>query len=80
MDDFKLKNIYNFLYLRTYKINKIKCKTDILRKPMNYKITPEKLNMLLKDFINDKTHILTTNILNSIIIMNGIQLYFNPQL
>jgi hypothetical protein len=79
VDDFKLKNIYNFLYLRTYKINKIKGINAILRQP-EYKMTPENLNMSLKDFISDKTHLLTTNAVNSIIIMNGIQLYFTPQL
>ena len=79
MDDFKLKNIYNFLYLRTYKINKIKGITEILKEP-EYKMTPENVNMSLKDFITDKTHLLTTNAVNSIIIMNGIQLYFTPQL
>tara|TARA_Y100000389_G_C17209668_1_gene387879 strand:- start:187 stop:564 length:378 start_codon:yes stop_codon:yes gene_type:complete len=79
MDDFKLKNIYNFLYLRTYKIKKIKGTTDILREP-DYKITPENLNMFLKEFITDKKDLLTTNTVNSIIIMNGIQLYFTPQL
>ena len=79
IDDFKLKNIYNFLYLRTYKINKIKGITEILKEP-EYKMTPENVNMSLKDFITDKTHLLTTNAVNSIIIMNGIQLYFTPQL
>ena len=79
MEDFKLKNIYNFLYLRTYKINKIKGTTDILREP-DYKITPENLNMFLKEFITDNKDLLTTNTVNSIIIMNGIQLYFTPQL
>lgn len=79
IDDFKLKNIYNFLYLRTYKINKIKGLNEILREP-EYKMTPESLNLSLKEFISDKTHLLTTNAVNSIIIMNGIQLYFTPQL
>lgn len=79
VDIFKLKNIYNFLYLRTYKINKIKGDNDVLTKYEN-KITPEIMNMLLKDFISDKGHLLTTNVVNSIIIMNGIQLYFTPQL
>lgn len=79
VDIFKLKNIYNFLYLRTYKINKIKRDNEVLTKYEN-KITPEIMNMLLKDFISDKGHLLTTNAVNSIIIMNGIQLYFTPQL
>ena len=79
VDIFKLKNIYNFLYLRTYKINKLKGDTDVLTKSKN-KITPENMNMFLKDFISDKEHLLTTNAVNSIIIMNGIQLYFTPQL
>ena len=49
VDIFKLKNIYNFLYLRTYKINKLKGNTDVLTKSKN-KITPENMNMFLKDF------------------------------
>jgi len=70
MEIFKLKNIYNYLYLRTYKINQKIGNTNILKK-CNGNLSHGEMNQMLTDFINkDK--------LKSIIIMNGIQLYFTP--
>ena len=72
MEIFKLKNIYNYLYLRTYKINQKIGNTDILKK-CNGNLSHEEMNQMLTNFINkDKV--------KSIIIMNGIQLYFTPLL
>ena len=64
---FKIKNIYNFIYLRIYKLNKLFDKVDLIER-YNGKITPEIFNNQLKDYIND-------NIIKAIIIMNSIQIY-----
>jgi hypothetical protein len=67
---FKLKNLYNYLFLRTIKINhKFPCiPTMNLNK---YIQTFEELNKELSDYINAEN-------LRAIIIMNGIQHYFIP--
>ena len=65
--DYKLKNLYNFIYLRLYKINKKFPSINIIKK-INIPITPIYFNTLMKDFING-------NIINAIIIMNAIQIY-----
>ena len=64
---FKIKNIYNFIYLRIYKLNKLFDEIDLIEK-YNGKITPEIFNTQLKNYIND-------NIIKTIIIMNSIQIY-----
>jgi len=78
LDTFKLKNIYRYLYLRTYKISeKTEGKTPSLKKKEG-KISGEELNEYLNKYINPSG---TDPILiQSIIIMNGIQLYFFPQI
>ena len=78
LDTFKLKNIYRYLYLRTYKISgKINGKMIPLKKKEG-KISGEELNEYLNKHINPTG---TEPILiHSIIIMNGIQLYFFPQI
>ena len=78
LDTFKLKNIYRYLYLRTYKISgKINCKMIPLKKKEG-KISGEELNEYLNKYINPTG---TEPILiHSIIIMNGIQLYLFPQI
>lgn len=78
LDTFKLKNIYRYLYLRTYKISgKINGKMIPLKKKEG-NISGEELNEHLNKYINPTG---TEPILiHSIIIMNGIQLYFFPQI
>ena len=64
---FKIKNIYNFIYLRIYKLNKLFDEIDLIEKYTG-KITPEVFNTQLKNYING-------NIIKAIIIMNSIQIY-----
>ncbi len=73
LDLFKLKNIYQFLYLRTYKINRETCLPK-----KNKKINGKELDDYLNEYIisNNSDH----KIMNSIILMNGIQLYFYPNI
>ena len=68
-DEFKLKNIYQFLYLRSLKIN---IKYQKIEKMIHNKdfIKPKDLNDLLNNYIQK-------NILKSIFIINSIQLYYN---
>ena len=72
---FKLKNVYQFLYLRIYKIIRKGYTIDPLSK-INKKISGEELNQYLHEYINQKDG--EHRLINSIIIMNGIQLYFYP--
>ena len=68
-DTFKLKNFYQFLYLRIIHINRKYKKIDILPQNNNF-INCKDLNSLLKNYIQNNT-------IKSIIIMNAIQLYYN---
>lgn len=70
MESFKLKNIYNFIYLRIYKLRKLGYNLRELQK-IDKKINGNELERFLSEYINDQ-------ILYSIIIMNAIQLYFYP--
>ena len=65
--DYKLKNLYRFIYLRLYSINK---KYPIVNVIENVKthISPEEFNHIIDSFINGNKR-------NAIIIMNSIQLY-----
>ena len=74
---FKLKNVYQFLYLRIYKIIRKGYTIDPLSK-INKKISGEELNQYLHEYINQKDG--ENRLINSIIIMNGIQLYFYPHI
>ena len=74
---FKLKNVYQFLYLRIYKIIRKGYTIDPLSK-INKKISGEELNQYLHEYINQKDG--EHRLINSIIIMNGIQLYFYPHI
>ena len=75
LDMFKLKNIYRYLYLRTYKINERSGgKIPPLPKIVG-KITGEELNRYLNEYINLKKE---STLIHGIIIMNGIQMYFFP--
>ena len=69
LDTFKIKNLYSYLYLRSLKL-KGKYKTTEM-KLNKYINCPSIMNEELVNYIN-KDKIL------SIIIMNGIQHYFNP--
>ena len=70
IDQFKLKNIYQFLYLRSIKINKKYKKINQLDVNTSY-LNSESFNEIIKKYINN-------DLLKSIIIMNGIQQYFIP--
>jgi len=68
-EEFKLKNLYNFIYQRILKLNKL---YDIeLLKKNNTNLTHSDLNSLLTEYIN-------TDIIKSIIIINSIQQYYYP--
>jgi len=70
IDNFKLKNIYHFIFLRLLKINK-KFK-EIPTIPFNRsRMSWEYLNKIIEEYIGD-------DIIKGIIIMNSIQLYFIP--
>lgn len=70
IESFKLKNIYNFIYLRIYKLRKLGYNLRRLQK-IDIKINGNELERVLSEYINDE-------ILYAIIIMNAIQLYFYP--
>ena len=74
IDEFKLKNLYNFLYLRIQKLCKINNIRSLVK--IDGRISGIDLNRYLKGYIepNYKT------LLHAIIIMNGIQLYFYPNI
>lgn len=75
LDTFKLKNVYNFIYLRTHKLHqKTNGKIEKLEKIDN-NITNEELDRTLTNYINSDY-----KLVNSIIIMNSIQLYFYPRI
>ena len=65
---FKLKNIYQYLFLRSIKINKNFPDFPIMKKKA---INQEIFNSQLNEYIN-------RNQVYAIVIMNGIQQYFNP--
>ena len=69
---FKIKNIYNFLFLRSLKINK---KFNEINEMILNKnnISSEIFNDFLNNYINNDK-------VRAIIIMNGIQLYFYPKI
>ena len=69
-DEYKLKNIYRFLFLRSLKMHKKYSKIDEM---INIKdnISIKLMDNLLKKYINN-------DILKGIIIMNGIHNYFYP--
>ena len=72
LPNFKLKNLYNFLFLRSLKINhEFPCmpKMNLNKYIQSY----EELNKELSDYINSDQ-------IYAIIIMNGIQHYFIPYL
>ena len=77
LNKFKLKNVYQFLYLRIYKIKRMGYNIDPLLKN-HAKMSGKELNQYLSDYINKDNG--KNKLINSIIIMNGIQLYFYPNI
>lgn len=71
-DNFKIKNLYDFIFLRLNKINKKYQKIPTIEK-RNKNIDKEYFNTIFKDYINN-------DILKLIIIINSIHLYFFPKL
>ena len=69
LEDYKIKNLYNFLYLRSLKMYQKKNtrKLELNKYIQSSKILDESFN---KYFNNEKLY--------AILIMNGIQLYFFP--
>lgn len=77
IDEFKLKNVYAFLYLKIYKICD-KTATKGVLKPLpkrSGKISPEEMDELLVEYISDDSEVF----IKEIVIMNTLQLYFYPQ-
>jgi len=70
LDEFKLKNIYQFIYLRLLKINKKFKEIDKLESEL-HNLKRNEFNNLLKEYINN-------DLIKSIIIINSIQQYFFP--
>lgn len=68
IEDFKLKNIYNYIYKRIFFLEK---NINIPKLNIQENITPLLLNKYLNDYINN-------DIVKSIIIMNSIQQYYYP--
>ena len=72
IDDFKLKNLHNFIFLRLIKINTRYDKINKIKK-MNKNINKEYFNNIFKEYING-------DVIRLIIIINSIQLYNFPKL
>lgn len=69
-DFFELNSLYQFIFLKIIKLNKIDNNLKLLE--TNFKINnPYYFNKVLKEYINN-------NLLRSIIIINCIQQYFIP--
>ena len=66
IEDFRIKNVYHFLYLRSILINKKFPSFPTMNK--NY----EDFNETLKEYINN-------DLAKTIVIINGIQQYFIPR-
>lgn len=67
---FKIKNLYNYLYLRLLKINRIYSRIPQLEKHKYIK-TPDEFNIHIEKYINK-------NKLLAVIIMNSIQQFYIP--
>ena len=78
IDSFKLKNIYNFIYLRTYKINRLSDGYIDLLPKKDGRISGKEINLLFNNYIKHENE--KMKYIHSIIIMNGIQLYFYPHI
>lgn len=71
IEDFKIKNIYHFLYLRSILIHR-----NFKESPLKQQIIP--LSKNLDNFDDSMKNYIQNNQLKAIIIMNGIQQYFYP--
>jgi len=70
-EEFKLKNIYNFLYIRTLKLNEIYGTDKLLKHIISEHMTYDIFNLLMKQYIGK-------DIVKSIVILNSIQQYYCP--
>ena len=70
-EEFKLKNIYNFIYNRILILNKLYDINNLEKKNIELYISKEKFNDLLLNYINN-------DIIKSIIVINSIQQYYKP--
>ena len=69
LDEFKLKNVYHFLFIRSIHLHNIFPEIPILDKHNKY-ITSQEFDTLIIDYINSKP-------LLCIVIMNGIYSFMN---
>lgn len=69
---FKLKNLYNFIFLRLIKINKNYDKINTIEKHTK--------NINEKDFNNFFKNYIKKDVIKLIVIINSIQLYYFPKL
>ena len=72
-DEFKIKNVYTYLYLRIQKISRMSNNYITNLKKIDGRVSGEELNNSLNEYIKSKK-------LQAIIIMNGIQSYFYPNI
>ena len=70
-EEFKLKNIYNYIYNRISILNKLYNIDNLKKINIESNISNNELNNLLLDYINN-------DILKSIIVINSIQQYYKP--
>ena len=70
-EEFKLKNIYNFIYNRILILNKLYDINNLEKINIELYISKEKFNDLLLNYINN-------DIIKSIIVINSIQQYYKP--
>ena len=70
-EEFKFKNIYNFIYNRILILNTFYNIDKLQKKNIDLTISKEIFNDLLLNYIND-------DIIKSIIIINSIQQYYKP--
>ena len=73
IDEFKIKNVYTYLYLRIQKISWMSNNYITNLKKIDGRVSGEELNNSLNEYIKSKK-------LQAIIIMNGIQSYFYPNI
>jgi hypothetical protein len=70
-EEFKIKNIYNYIYNRILQLNKIYGIDKLDKIYIRTKLTYVDFNDMLLDYINN-------DLVKSIIIINSIQQYYNP--
>jgi len=70
-EEFKIKNIYNYIYNRILQLNKIYGIDKLDKINIRTKLTYVDFNNMLLDYIDN-------DMVKSIIIINSIQQYYNP--